>query len=280
MEVVDGLMLPSEIWSHVFSFMEIRSLIISGLVCKFFNELSNYSSLWKDIFIAEKFRIFWLPNAKKQLIESNDKIDWKEMVLFWYQLKNAKDKPDDIATGIFCATDVNEGSVYRGEFLNGQKHGRGINRWKTQLYEGQWLNGKRCGFGSYLYLDGRRFIGHHMNDKRICGKFYWPAQGSTYDGEYMNGVRHGRGIFTWKSGDSYDGYFKEGGRSGTGLLTIVAGANKGQYIQEWDEKSFNFNNLGSLGERKSAPVHVQIESKRKFVEDLEDNRLQKFAKVK
>lgn len=53
------------------------------------------------------------------------------------------------------------GSVYRGQLVNGEKHGLGIfylpNR--TVLYFGEWKHDKYDGRGTYLYEDGERYEG-------------------------------------------------------------------------------------------------------------------------
>ena len=48
------------------------------------------------------------------------------------------------------------GEEYRGEFLAGERHGRGLYRYAANdTYDGEWRNGQRHGEGTYRSEDGR-----------------------------------------------------------------------------------------------------------------------------
>lgn len=54
-----------------------------------------------------------------------------------------------------------DGSCYDGEYVGGQKNGKGLYLWGDgSKYEGDWKNNKIEGVGTYYWVDGRvmRFI--------------------------------------------------------------------------------------------------------------------------
>lgn len=53
------------------------------------------------------------------------------------------------------------GDDYRGDFLDGKRHGRGVYTWKAdgRRYEGQWESDARHGDGVETYADGARLTG-------------------------------------------------------------------------------------------------------------------------
>lgn len=51
-------------------------------------------------------------------------------------------------------------SIYRGELLEGKRHGLGVMQYrKARVYEGQWLNDARNGRGMERYSNGNRYEG-------------------------------------------------------------------------------------------------------------------------
>ena len=76
-----------------------------------------------------------------------------------------------------------DGNVYTGQWLDNQKHGKGVMIWENgDKYEGQWRDGKISGRGK-------------------C----WYRNGNIYEGEWEDGQRHGKGINSGKDGDRYEG---------------------------------------------------------------------------
>ena len=92
---------------------------------------------------------------------------------------------DGLAEGVGEASGQAE---YRGEFVAGRKHGRGVMRWQ----------------------DGERYEGGFAHDRRNGpGEFVWsnigPRAGERYVGIYRDDLRHGFGEQTWGSGERYSG---------------------------------------------------------------------------
>jgi hypothetical protein len=103
----------------------------------------------------------------------------------------------DLPHGWGLAT-YHDGSVYKGNFLSGQRQGNGFYKWSDgSTYKGVFENGKQSGFGILSNPDGKEI----------------------YKGYFKNGVIHGFGTYTWPDGTSYRGDFENGKKSGFGILS-------------------------------------------------------------
>ena len=98
--------------------------------------------------------------------------------------------------GIGKEYDKNDILIYEGEYLNGEKHGKG-KRYKDDniIFEGEYLNGKRNGKGKEYKFVKIVFEGENpngeLNSKR---KEYEDLECHLiYEGEYSNGKRNGKG---------------------------------------------------------------------------------------
>ena len=113
----------------------------------------------------------------------------------------------------------NDTLAFEGEYLNGERNGKGIEYinffdMKNVEFEGEYLKGKRHGKGKeYYYSSGRlKFEGEYKNGKRWNGILYEPGgkqyklkegkgfikdcdqeDGSIFEGEYVNGEKNGKG---------------------------------------------------------------------------------------
>ena len=81
-----------------------------------------------------------------------------------------------------------DGSVYVGQFKDGERHGRGTYTYAHgDVYEGEWQSDKKHGRGTYTYADG-----------------------AVYEGEHQSGKMHGRGTYTYASGPTEVGRYEAG----------------------------------------------------------------------
>ena len=91
---------------------------------------------------------------------------------------------------------INNKYIYEGEYLNGERSGKGKEFYpyyedEKVIFEGEYLKGKRNGKGKE-YFDGElKFEGEYLNGKRNGkGKEYEKVKGHIlFDGEYLNGER-------------------------------------------------------------------------------------------
>ena len=79
---------------------------------------------------------------------------------------------------------------YEGEFLNGKKHGKGIEyeKYSEIKYEGEYLNGKKKGKGKEYfnrYFPQLIFEGEYFNNYRYKGKEYYKNGILKFEGEYL-----------------------------------------------------------------------------------------------
>ncbi|CAD8195671.1 unnamed protein product [Paramecium pentaurelia] len=146
------------------------------------------------------------------------------------------------------------GSVYIGQWKNGQRHGRGKQIWQDgslyegywyqnvacgkgrlihsdgDIYEGEWRNDKAHGQGKYVHMDGAQYIGQWEDDRQNGeGQEIWP-DGASYQGQYKNGKKDGRGTFKWADGSIYVGDFYQNNIQGQGEYSWEDGR---KYVGEW-----------------------------------------------
>jgi hypothetical protein len=110
-------------------------------------------------------------------------------------------------TGVYEKTVANEKSgvtsSYRGGFLVGKKHGKGIKVMPNgDRYEGEFRDDYRDGHGIYAWGD----------------KTQWA--GDRYEGEYQRDLRHGWGVFQWSNGDRYEGAWQNDLRMGPSVMEL------------------------------------------------------------
>jgi len=85
------------------------------------------------------------------------------------------------------------------------------------------------GQGSFISIDGLKYIGEWYSPKSGKGTFTW-SNGKTYEGEWSNGKEHGYGTMTFLNGAKYKGEFKQAYREGHGIFSH---SNGDIYDGEW-----------------------------------------------
>ncbi len=148
-----------------------------------------------------------------------------------------------------------ESGIYRGNWINGKKNGKGTYKWKNgDMYVGDWLNDKKNGKGTFTWNNGDKYVGDWLDDKhsgngtftwengdkyvgefvndKFTGKgtFTWKKSGNTYKGDWLNDKKNGKGTFTWNNGDKYVGDYVNNRRNGYGELTWE---NGDKYVGEF-----------------------------------------------
>lgn len=98
---------------------------------------------------------------------------------------------------------IDGASIYRGDFLAGKKHGKGIKAMPNgDRYTGDFRDDYRDGHGIYVW---------GLNT---------PWAGDRYEGEYRRDLRHGWGVFQWGSGDRYEGPWENDLRMGLSVMEL------------------------------------------------------------
>ena len=117
------------------------------------------------------------------------------------------------------------GSIYIGQWKNGQKEGCGVLAWPDgSRYEGSFVNDKANGYGKLTHAEGDIYEGQWLEDKANGQGTYLYADGRIYKGSWLNDKQHGRGIEIWPDGVKYQGEFADGKKNGQGMLYFSDGS--------------------------------------------------------
>lgn len=139
----------------------------------------------------------------------------------------------EIAPGVREVT-YDDGSIYRGGLRGTRLHGSGEYESKALgfKYRGEYQDGNMHGKGNLTFASGDNYEGEFA-DNRPHGKgVYKFANGDSYIGEMKAGVINGRGLFTTKAGDTIDGTFIEAKATGKGVYKFVSGDRyEGEMVQ-------------------------------------------------
>jgi len=96
---------------------------------------------------------------------------------------------------IFLASFILGQPYYKGDWINGRYHGKGVFVDASgSKYEGDFFKGRMHGYGIQEYYNGAKFEGEYIGGKRSYGTYYF-ANGGKYIGGWKNGKQHGEGIF-------------------------------------------------------------------------------------
>ena len=123
-------------------------------------------------------------------------------------------------SGKGCIEDESIGYRYKGDWLNWEKNGPGIEeitkKGKTEIFEGRFKNDLREGYGKLIYRNGDTYTGYFAEGKRNGhGILNW-VDGQKYEGNWVRGKMYGQGRMEYANGDWCAGFFKEEGLDGDG----------------------------------------------------------------
>lgn len=122
---------------------------------------------------------------------------------------------------------------YRGDFLNGIKHGLGELKTENEVYIGEFEDDQKHGNGRLEFiLSGNYYEGNFVNNKIDGNGVYTWTFGDVYIGEFKSGILHGIGLYKWVNGDSYEGEYRNGLRWGKGTLV---NSNGNKYVGEFQD---------------------------------------------
>mmetsp|Transcript_99126 Transcript_99126/g.289235 ORF Transcript_99126/g.289235 Transcript_99126/m.289235 type:complete len:249 (-) Transcript_99126:100-846(-) len=141
-----------------------------------------------------------------------------------------------------------DSSTYRGQAVDGKRHGQGTWTYPSGEYDGQWKHDLQDGYGRQVWADGRSFAGQFSEGAfHGRGRMEWRATRTGtmyYEGEYVRDVKHGQGRFVWADGRFYDGEWRRGGRSGDGRYVnskgeMRRGTWKEDKLEMWAENELD-----------------------------------------
>ena len=97
------------------------------------------------------------------------------------------------------------GDFYEGDMKEGKVSGEGTMIYKDNevvAYKGEWENGQWHGKGTAKYIDGETYKGeYHKNERRGQGKCVWPS-GLEYEGGWEDDTLHGEGTLNARKIDN------------------------------------------------------------------------------
>ena len=110
--------------------------------------------------------------------------------------------------------------LYKGDFAQSKKEGKGEEISNEGKFIGNFMNDKKNGEGKMIYsLSGDIYEGNYKDDLFDGkGHYIWKISGQEYTGEYKKGLMHGKGLFEWSEGEFYRGSFVNGKREGNGEI--------------------------------------------------------------
>ena len=158
---------------------------------------------------------------------------WKEGLLYGWSMKIDINK--NIFIGKFLENKGPNGLgekftlrkkvLYRGEFLDGEKSGKGEEESSEGKFVGNFYHDKKNGKGKMIFKNsGDVYEGDYKNDLFDGqGHYIWKLTGQEYTGEYKNGLMHGKGLLEWNEGEFYRGEFVNGKKEGEGELHMGNG---------------------------------------------------------
>ena len=114
--------------------------------------------------------------------------------------------------------------IYKGDFLNGLRHGIGKDYRNNSKYDGEFRKDKKCGKGKIIFDSGDTYEGD-FNDNKFngYGHYIWFKNGHEYKGNYLNGKFHGEGFYRWGKNEYYNGEYVNGVKEGEGEISYADG---------------------------------------------------------
>lgn len=91
-----------------------------------------------------------------------------------------------------------DGSNYKGQMLNSNRHGLGVYYYTNgDIYAGDWRNNVFEGRGRYIFAGGEYFEGTLVNGKKHGQGVYVYTNGNTYEGSWAFDKKHGFGKYQY-----------------------------------------------------------------------------------
>jgi len=106
------------------------------------------------------------------------------------------------------------------------------------VYEGQWLQNQRHGLGKSLFINGDFYEGYWLEDRPdIIGRMV-TSEGDVYEGYLQRGKANGKGVFVKLNGYRYIGQWYNDMKHGFGDETTTSGLNYKGNLTSPKDRSF------------------------------------------
>ena len=129
-------------------------------------------------------------------------------------------------------TQLPDGSMYRGAWKAGKKHGKGaLQSANGDIYDGNFEYDEYHGMGIIWYKDGDRYEGNFETGHYQGHGMYVYQDGDVYEGAFVQGVREGHGRLQFSDGSYYTGSFENDAVQGKGSLVNPDGSTyEGDFV--------------------------------------------------
>ena len=134
----------------------------------------------------------------------------------------------------------NKAFSYRGEYLDGKKHGYGTFVIKGHsTYVGEFSHDEIEGSGRQVYENGSHYEGHfHLGERHGKGTFVDMVKRENYMGDFSHNARQGEGTLVLLDTETlYEGHFEKHKPCGEGKLTVPAAqcTYEGTFAEDLDQ---------------------------------------------
>jgi len=130
--------------------------------------------------------------------------------------------------------------IYKGQFIDGKKSGRGIQYNEKFIYDGLFDNDKRNGEGVFFRIgdinEFEKYIGNWKDDKKCGYGQQYDDFKLVYEGNFLEDKYHGDGVLYHVNG-YYHGKLADGKKNGKGIFYYTEGKLKDLRL----EASWNFD---------------------------------------
>lgn len=151
-----------------------------------------------------------------------------------------EDKPHGAGKMVFAKTDYRKS--YKGQWVEGLFDGEGTLLYNDgSVYIGNFKDGQKCGIGTYMYADRTSYRGSwEQGAMNGYGQLYDKNGKLMFVGKWENGQQHGEGTAYYSDGEYEEVIYVNGKRNGYATYYFNSGAyEKGSYVAgqkvgKWD----------------------------------------------
>ena len=126
-----------------------------------------------------------------------------------------------------------DGSTYKGELMDSQRHGKGRLTQSDHIYDGEWENNQKHGNSNSAY-PGKGIHSGFWTNNEMTGSGKLTIGDLQAEGDLVNGKLHGVASIRYPSGDSFTGEVNNNQRGTSGSVQY---SNDDHYQWKWKDPS-------------------------------------------